>query len=148
MRMQLYALWHAAPYALWHVLNPMPGFTRFHAIQDPSYSSTHPWRLWYDAFTSCNDDERDDQMRYLHCGGGKRHHSGLYAESKDGITWDKTTVDSGITYLAGTGFCCDLKVCECKAGTPGAVKTNIYAMEANGNTVYLDEQPGVKPAEK
>lgn len=57
-------------------------------------------------------------------------------------------LDSGVEYLEGTGFCCDLKVCECKPGTPGAVKTNIYTMEANGNTVYLDEQPGVKPSER
>ena len=41
-------------------------------------------------------------MRHLHCGGGKRHHSGLYAQSKDGLVWDKPELDSGITYLAGT----------------------------------------------
>ena len=39
-------------------------------IYDPQHSADKPWRLWYDAFTSCNDDARDDQMRYLHCGGG------------------------------------------------------------------------------
>jgi len=117
-------------------------------VYDKEYSSERPWRLWYDAFTSCNDDERDQQYRYLHCGGGKRHHGGLYAESADGLTWEKPRLDSGVTYLEGTGFCCDSKVCECKAGTPGAVKTNIYAMQANGNTVYLDRRPNVPAAEK
>ena len=38
----------------------------------------------------------------LHCGGGKRHHSGLYAESKDGLAWDKTSLDSGVTWKEGT----------------------------------------------
>ena len=117
-------------------------------VYDPLYSTESPWRLWYDAFTSCNDDLRDDQGRYLHCGGGKRHHGGLYAESKDGITWDKPDIDSGVTFLNGTGFCCDLKVCECKAGTAGAVKTNIYTMQANGNTVTLDDRAGVPSAER
>ena len=49
---------------------------------------------------------------------------------------------------AGTGFCCDLKICECKPGTEGAVKTNIYTMAANGNTVLFDEREGVKPSER
>ena len=58
-------------------------------VHDPQYSTKTPWRLWYDAFTSCNDKLRDDKMRYLHCGGGKRHHGGLYAESADGLRWTK-----------------------------------------------------------
>jgi hypothetical protein len=116
---------------------------------DPRYSEEKPWRLWYDAFTSCNDEKRDDQGRYLHCGGGKRHHSGLYAQSADGLTWEKPALDSGVTYKEGVGFCCDLpKTCECKAGTPGAVPTNIYTMIANGNTVMLDDRPGVPSAER
>ena len=110
-------------------------------VYDEAYSTERPWRLWYDAFTSCNDDTRDEQYRYLHCGGGKRHHGGLYAESNDGINWVKPELDSGVTYLEGRGFCCDSKVCECKAGTPGAIKTNIYTMQANGNTVYLNQRP-------
>ena len=62
--------------------------------------------------------------------------------------WDKPDLDSGVTYLAGTGFCCSLKSCECKPGTPGAVKTNIYTMVANGNTVYFDNRPEVAAAER
>ena len=108
---------------------------------DPTFSAEKPWRLWYDAFTSCNDEKRDDKGRYLHCGGGKRHHSGLYAHSSDGLTWEKPALDSGVTYKAGVGFCCDLKTCECTPGEAGAVKTNIYTMVANGNTVLLDDRP-------
>ena len=117
-------------------------------VFDPQYSTKTPWRLWYDAFTSCNDKLRDDKMRYLHCGGGKRHHGGLYAESADGISWVKPELDSGVTYKDGTGFCCDLKACECKPGTAGAVRTNIYTMLANGNTITLDDRAGVPPAER
>ena len=117
-------------------------------VYDPQYSTKTPWRLWYDAFTSCNDKLRDDKMRYLHCGGGKRHHGGLYAESADGISWVKPELDSGVTYKDGTGFCCDLKACECKPGTAGAVRTNIYTMLANGNTITLDDRAGVPPAER
>eukprot|EP01043_Picozoa_sp_COSAG02_P019634 COSAG02_NODE_953_length_15689_cov_112.180564_5_plen_342_part_00 len=115
---------------------------------DPQFSKEKPWRLWYDAFTSCNDHDRDDKGRYLHCGGGKRHHSGLYAQSSDGLTWEKTLLDSGVTYKEGVGFCCGLKACECKPGESGAVKTNIYTMMANGNTVFLDDRPGVPAAER
>ena len=39
-------------------------------VYDRSYSAATPYRLWYDAFTSCNDQTRDDKMRFLHCGGG------------------------------------------------------------------------------
>ena len=45
-------------------------------------------------------------------------------------------------------MCCDLQACECKAGTKGAVKTNIYTMVANGNTVYFDDRVGVEPKER
>ena len=115
---------------------------------DPAFSAEKPWRLWYDAFTSCNDEKRDDKGRYMHCGGGKRHHSGLYAHSSDGLTWEKPALDSGVTYKAGVGFCCDLKTCECTPGEAGAVKTNIYTMVANGNTVLLDDRPGVPVVER
>ena len=99
----------------------------------------------YDAFTSCNDKLRDDKMRYLHCGGGKRHHGGLYAESADGISWVKPELDSGVTYKDGTGFKRPQGL-RCKPGTvmPSA---RTSTMLANGNTITLDDRASVLPAE-
>ena len=40
-------------------------------LHDPN-DPNGKWRLWYDVFTKCNNDERDDKGRYINCGGGKR----------------------------------------------------------------------------
>lgn len=112
-------------------------------VHDPSHNPARPWRLWYDAFVKCNDNQRDDRGRYLRCGGGPREHAALYAESADGVRWEKPSlglVGWDIT-SKDRGMCCALKTKACggcKLGEPGVVKTNIWLPESDGEGMYYD----------
>jgi hypothetical protein len=110
-------------------------------VYDPSH--TPPWRLWYDAFVKCNDNQRDDQGRYLRCGGGKREHAALYAESVDGLRWQKPALNlvGWDTTAKNRGMCCTLKTKACggcRLGEPGVVPTNIWLPESDGTGVTHD----------
>ena len=60
------------------------------------------WRMWYTTFTVCpNPDHRDDKGRFVDCGGGDRGYGMLYANSSDGISWQKPALPSAPCFVRG-----------------------------------------------
>ena len=98
------------------------------------------WRMWYTTFTECATDRRDDAGRWVDCGGGGRWYGMLYANSSDGIKWDKPSQDNGICYVAGqhtetkTQHSSDHFACNRTGATP----TNIVVPGVIGTGILKD----------
>ena len=86
-----------------HPLNPLWGQDQPWELRidngyaDVFYNASDPlgaYRMWYTSFTECPDNVTDDKGRYVNCGGGGRWFLGLYANSTDGISWEKPALDN------------------------------------------------------
>jgi hypothetical protein len=132
-----------------HPANPLWGQDRAwetridNGYAEVVYDPTDPngrWRCWYTTFTECQDNARDASGRWVNCGGGGRWYGMLTANSSDGITWEKPTLDNDICYVpeqhtntkeqhSSDHFNCSRK---------GALKTNIIMPGVIGTGILKD----------
>ena len=102
--------------------------------------------MWYTAFTSCPDARRDGAGRFVDCGSGRRAVAMLYANSSDGLVWDKPALPGAPCFDPAEANKGGQPISTAACAKPGAMRTNVAFPDVIGTGVFKD--PIASPAER